>query len=105
MQVGWNDDALAHVPAGLVQDQHELFARTRSRLLGKGGERAGEELHVDPRAQMPLGPPRGRMHVATEIAPAIARMDGDHWPLSPRRPHAAQDRFEPDAMLIAGPDL
>jgi hypothetical protein len=46
---------------------------------------------------MPLGASRGRMHVATEVPPAGARMDRDHRSLPPRRPHLAQNRLEPDA--------
>ena len=88
-------DTLAHVPPRTVHDQHDLLVGTRSRLLGEGGERVGEELHVDARAQMPLGPPGGGVDVASEVPPAIAGMDHDHRPLPPQRPDATQDGLEP----------
>ena len=103
--MGRDPHALTHVPPGAVHDQHELLARTRSRLLGKGGQRAGEQLHIDPRTQMPGGPPRSRMDVAHQIAPAIAGVNRDHGSLPAWRPDAAQDGLESDTMLIARPPL
>ncbi len=54
---------------------------------------------------MPLCPSRGGMDIAAQIPPAIARMNRDYRSLSSRRPDAAQDGLEADAMLIACPDL
>jgi hypothetical protein len=45
------------------------------------------------------------VHIATEIAPAVARMNRDHQPLPLGRPDPPQNRFEADAMLIGGPHV
>ncbi len=53
-------DTLAHVPPRTVHDQHDLLVGTRSRLLGEGGERVGEELHVDAPSSDATGSARRR---------------------------------------------
>jgi hypothetical protein len=98
----------ARMPPSTVQDQHALFRRTRADLTGEGSEFHFKEGDTDAggqRGQMEDRVARGRMDKANEIAPGEAVA---HWcerSLANRRPHATQERFQADTMLVHRPQL
>ena len=57
------------------------------------------------RRQMKDGAPRGGMDKADEVAPLVAMLDrrDGRWPS--RAPDLAQDRFQPNAVFVDGPQL
>ena len=93
------------VPAGAVQDEHELFVWPGSRLPGKRGEFHLEERDADAGRQMEEGSARGGMHKADQIAPFEAVAHRSERSLPDRRPDPTQERLEANAMLVHRPQL
>jgi hypothetical protein len=113
-RVGWQEEQmnafghhqlLAGVPASSIQHQQDPFALASSDSLGELRQSNREHFCRDRGQQEPLGPPRGRMHKAKDVHPLIALPHGDLWPRPLAHPHAAQDGFETDTMLIGAPQL
>src|SRR5260221_9238731 len=63
------------MPAGPVEQEHDLLVGTRADLVGERLEFHREERDVHGRRQMPHGAPRGGMHKADERAPGIPMLD------------------------------
>ena len=97
--------AHTRMPAGPVEDQHDLLGRTGSGRAGKGSELGFKERNTDTGRQMKEGAPRSGMDKADEVAPDKAVLDDRYRSLANRRPHAPLDRFEPDAMFVGGPQF
>lgn len=95
----------ARVPTRAIQHEHDLLLGPRPDRTGKDSELRLEQRDGDRGGQVKEGPARGRMDKADEIAPLEAVLDGGERSLPDRRPHAAQHRFEANAMLIRGPEL
>src|SRR4051794_16367051 len=53
----------------------------------------------------PEGLARGRLHEGGDVQPLVAVVTQCDRPLTFGRPHPAQDRLQPNAVLIRGPDL
>jgi hypothetical protein len=96
---------LAGVPACAIQDQHDLLGRTRPNGPREGGELDFKECDADAGGQVEDGAARGRMHKPDEVAPCEAVPHWCHRTLANRRPHAAQQRFQADAMFVGRPQL
>ncbi len=115
--IGWQEverDVIGHaqaeagVPSRPIQDQDDLLPGASSRLASKGSYLCFKQRDAHRRGEMKEGAARRGMDKADEIAPFIAVLDCSDGPLSLRRPDPAQDRqdrFEADAVFIAGPDL
>lgn len=99
------------MPVGTVQHQHNLFGWTRPDLMGEGFQLHREELDIDHRCQMPHHAPGGGMHKTDEVAPRIPMLDWSERLLgtlagdSRQRSGLLENRLEPDAMPIDGPQL
>lgn len=93
------------MPAGLIEHQGHVFVRPEVVLLGEGTQSQLKGLDIDGRHQQPGSATALWLHKAIPIHPWIALLD-DSADLAPFfAPHAAQDRFEPNAMLIAAPPV
>ena len=90
---------------GLVEHEHDTLGRTRAHGTGKRLQRHAHDRGVDGRGELPLAAPRGRMHKGEQIEPLEAVLHPGEGPLSATRPDWAQERLEPESMLVAGPDL
>src|SRR3954447_24449155 len=53
----------------------------------------------------PEGLARGRLHEGGDVQPLVAVMTQRDGPLAFGRPHPPEDRLQPDAVLVGGPDL
>lgn len=93
------------MPTRLIEYQSNMFVRPEVMLLGKGTQSQLKGLHIDGGHQQPGSPTALWLHKAVQIHPLIALLhySGDFAPFF--APHAAQDRFEPNAMLIATPQF
>src|SRR5579859_4384993 len=95
----------ARMPAGAIEDQHDLLLRPRPHCLREGGQLGLEEGDVDRRREVEDGAPRRRVHEGDQVAPFIAMLDRRQWPLTGEAPDLLQDGLEPDAVFVVGPDL
>lgn len=95
----------AGMPPGAIEDEHDLLAGTRPCLMCKCGELHLKDGDTHRRGQMKDGPSGGGMDEADEPAPGKAVLDQRHGSLAPRRPEAAQERLQADAMFVGGPEF
>jgi hypothetical protein len=95
----------AGMPARLVEGKQDVLIRTGSDLAGKVGEREIEGGGADGGQEEPVGPPTGRMEEGVHVQPLIALADHGEGAAAFGSPDAAQDRFEPDPVLVRGPDF
>ena len=89
----------------LIEHEDDAPGRTRAHGTGKRRERHAHDGGVEGRGELPLAAPRGRMHKGEQIEPLEAVLHPGEGPLSATRPDWAQERLEPESMLVAGPDL
>jgi hypothetical protein len=68
-------------------------------------QRAGVGSNIDRRHQQPLGGAGLGLHEAIDVLPLIARVDARTGRLPPASPDAAQDRLQPYAVFVFGPEL
>ena len=97
--------ALGAVPAGPIQHEHNLLVGTGSDCLGKGGEFRLEEGHAHRGGQMKDRAAGGGMDEADQVSPLVAVLDRSQGALAVKTPDLVQDRFEPNAVFIHGPQL
>ena len=95
----------AGVPAGAIEHEHDLLARTGPRLTGKLGQLHFKEGNAHGRGQMEEGAARSRMDEADQIAPGEAMLDGGDRALPNGRPDAPEQRFQADPMFVGGPQF
>src|SRR4051812_12111295 len=93
------------VPAGVVEDEDDDPVATGPGLAGGEGEERLEERLRDPVRQVPEHLARGRLHEGGHVEPPEAVVAGGARPLALGRPDAAEDRLQPDAVLVRGEDL
>jgi hypothetical protein len=93
----------AAMPTCPIEHEHNLFAASRAYHLGTRSQGEGERVYGHGREQQPPRAARGRMHKGVEVAPLIAVLNNRPGALATGTPHPAQDRFEPNAMLVGGP--
>ena len=93
----------AAMPTGPIEHEQNLFATSGAYRLGKLSQGEGERGYGHGREQQPPRAARGRLHKGVEVAPLIAVLNNRPGPLAPGTPHPAQDRFEPNAMLVRCP--
>jgi hypothetical protein len=100
----WDGERLG-VPAGAVEDQDNDPVLPGARLAGKKGERVLEERLVDAGGEIPDALAGGGRDEGGDVEPFEAMMAAGDRALAARRPDPAQDRLQPDPVLVGGEDL
>src|SRR3954470_11637448 len=93
------------VPTGIVEPKYDDAILSRPGLARKQRQQRGEERLGDPVRYVPEGLARDRLHEGGDVQPLVAVVTQRDGPLPLGRPHPAQDRLQPNAVLIGGPDL
>ena len=105
MDVIGNPESQARMPASPIQDEDNLLVRACSCLPSKGSELYLEEGNTHAGRQMKDGAAEGGMDEAHEVAPGEAVAHHGERSLPNRRPDAAQQRFQADAMFVGRPQF
>ncbi len=100
-----DDEIGTLVPAGLIQNQQQMFGWPGALFLGKGGQSQRKGDRTDGGHEQPTGSSALRFDKAIHIHPLVALPDHCAHSRSLARPDAAQDRFETDAMFILTPQF
>src|SRR5215211_7465450 len=109
-QVG-EPEALRHdqvrrgVPAGAVEPEHDDALPSRPGLARKQRQQRGKEWLGDAVRHVPEHLAGDRLHEGGDVQPLITVVTQRDRPLTFGRPHPADDRLQPDAVLVRGPDL
>lgn len=93
------------MPTRIVDLKHDDAVASGAGLAGEGFQQLGEEGLVDSVRQVPDGLAAGRCDESRDIQPFVAMVAERDGPLADRRPDAAPDRLQADAMLVARPDF
>ena len=113
-RIGWQEeqvDAFGHeelwarMPTCLIEDQHDPLGRARADGLSELRQRNREHIRPHCRQEQPLRLSGSRMHETVEVEPLEAMLHGDTRAGAFAHPDPAQDWFEPDAVLIGGPQF
>jgi hypothetical protein len=100
-----NDEFFAGVPAGLIEDQQDPLGRACSDSLGELCQRKREHIRPHRWQENPLRLSGSGLHKTVDVEPLEAMLDSDMRPGTFAHPDPAQDRFEPNAVLIGRPQL
>src|SRR3954463_10942559 len=100
-----NSQVRCGVPAGAVEPEHDDAIPPRPGLAGKQRQQRGEERLRDPVRHVPEGLARDRLHEGGDVQPLVAVVTQRDRLLAFGRPHPAQDRLQPAAVLVRGPDF
>ncbi len=95
----------AGMPACLIEDQQDPLRWACADGLGELRQRNREHIRPYGRQEQPLRLSGSRLHKTVEVEPLEAMLDGDTRSGPFARPDPAQDRFEPNAMLIGCPQF
>jgi hypothetical protein len=97
----------AGMPASAIQDEHDLLLRAGAALTRERGQFHFEERNTDRGGQGKDGTPRGGMDEAHKIAiaPIVAMLHRRGGPLGVEAPYLLEDRLQPDAVLVDGPEF
>ncbi len=82
-----------------------MLGRSCPDRLGEQGKRDGEDLCRHTRQQIPLGLAGGWLHKTVDVEPLEALLDGHSRARATADPDPAQDRLQPNAVLIGGPQF
>jgi hypothetical protein len=93
------------VPTGAVELEHDDALPSRPGLTGKQRQQCRKERLGDPVRDVPEHLARDRLHEGGDVQPLVTVVAERDRPLTLGRPHPADDRLQPDAVLIRGPDL
>src|SRR3954453_3756411 len=93
------------VPTAPVEPEDDDAILSRPSLTGKQRQQRGKERLRDPVRYIPEYLAGDRLHEGGHIEPLVAVVTERDGPLTVRRPHPAQDRLQPEAVLVGGPDL
>src|SRR3954471_3597238 len=93
------------VPAGVVEDEDDDPVATGAGFAGEEGEERLEGRLRHPVRQVPEDLARGRLHEGGHVEPLEAVVAGRARSLALGRPDAAEDRLQPDAVLVGGEDF
>jgi hypothetical protein len=93
------------VPAGAVQDEDDDPVPTRPCLSGEEGESVLEELLVDAGREVPEALSGGRRDEGGDVEPRVAVVVAGDRALALRRTNPAEDRLQPDPVLVGGEGL
>jgi hypothetical protein len=95
----------AHMPTRTVEHEQDLFPSSCPDGVGKLSERDHTRGNRHGGQEQPPRPARPRLHEGIEIAPLVAMLHRRLRALAAWAPDAAEDGFEPDAVLVGGPQL
>src|SRR5271166_1949698 len=93
------------MPSGVVEDEDDGSITSSAGLSGKGGEQRVEERLGDAVMHVPkhfAGRGRDEGGHVQPVEPMVAQRNG---PNADRRPHAAHDRLQAEAMLVGREDF
>lgn len=102
---GGNREPCLAMPSGIVEDENDAALFSRADGLGEVFQQFFEERLADAVGQIPDRLAARRLDEGGDIEPLIAMMAERQRPLADRRPDAAADRLQPEAMLVGRPDL
>src|SRR3954471_8043179 len=100
-----NSQVRRSVPAGVVEPEDDDAIPSRPSLTGKQRQQRSKEWLRDPVRDVPDHLAGDRLHEGGHVQPLITVVTERDGPLAFGRPDPAQDRLQPDAVLIRGPDL
>ncbi len=100
-----HDQVRCGVPAGAVEPEHDDAIPSRPGLAGKQGQEPCEERLGDAVRDIPEHLAGDRLHEGGDVQPLVAVVTKRDRPLAFGRPHPPDDRLQPNAVLIRGPDL
>ena len=95
----------AFVPASAIEDQHDLLGGASTHLAGERLQLDFKERDRDTRGQVKDGAARGGMDEAHQVAPVIAMLHRRERAVAIEAPHFVQDRLQPNAVLVNGPEF
>ncbi len=95
----------AGVPAGAIQDEHNLLVGAGTDLAGERGQFHLKERNADGGSEMEDGPAGSGMDEAHEVAPGEAVLHGGDRTVADWRPDAAQQRLQADPMFVGRPQF
>ncbi len=113
-RIGWQEkqmDAFGHheffagMPASLIKDQQDPLRRACADGLGELRQRNREHIRPHCRQEQPLRLSGSWLHKTVDVEPLEAMLDGHTRPGPFTHPDPAQDRAQPNAMLISRPQL
>lgn len=113
-RVGWQKEQMkplrnhqipTFVPAGLIKHQENVLVWPNLLFLCESGQREGEGSSVDGGHEQPTRLSALWLDKPIEMHPLIPLADHRSHSASLACPNAAQDGFEPDAMLILTPEF
>ena len=90
------------VPASAVEDENDDPVSPGARFPGEEREGVLEERLVDAGPETPEALAGGRRDEGGDVEPLEAVVAGRDGALAARRPDPAQDRLQPDAVLVGG---
>lgn len=88
------------VPAGAIEQQDDRAVRACTGLAGEGGQKALEQRLGDAVTDVPVALAGGGRDEGGDVEPLVAVMAERGGPLPARGPDPADDRFQPDAVLV-----
>src|SRR3954451_18077516 len=100
-----HDQVWRGVPAGVVEPEHEDALASRPGFAGKQRQQRGKERLGDAVRDIPEHLAGDRLDEGGDVQPLIAVMAKRDRPLAFGRPDPAQDRLQPDAVLVGRPDF
>jgi hypothetical protein len=95
----------AHMPARPVEHEEDRLTLSGAKGMGKLGERDHKRGTRPGGQEQPPRPARARRHEGREIAPLVAMLHNRLWARSAWTPNAAEAGFEPEAVVVGGPQL
>ena len=101
----WHDQVRLGVPAGAVEPEHDHALASRPGLAGKQRQECGEERLGHAVRHIPEHLTGDRLHEGGDVEPLVPVVAEGDRPLTFGRPDPAQDRLQPNAVLVRGPDL
>ncbi len=105
MEPVWNLEILAVMPSGIVEQQDGGIVFIKRALLGEGIEDGLEQGDVDRVGDPPFHLAGGRSDEGIEVEPFVLVAARRHGPPALFGPDPANDRLQPEAMLVESPDF
>ena len=99
------DQFFAGMPTCLIKDEQDPLRRACTNGLGEMRQRNREHIRPHCRQEQPFHLSRSRLHTTVEIEPLEAMLDSNTRPGTFAYPDPAQNRLEPDTVLIGRPQL
>lgn len=105
MEPVWDLEILAVMPSGIIEEQDGRTVLRKRAVPGEGIEDGLEQGDVDRVGDPPFHLAAGRSHEGIEIEPFVLVAARRHGPLPLFGPDPANDRLQPEAMLVESPDF